>query len=206
MTPTAGMPSMDAVVTLVQDDAQTSSNAVTMNGETVVTVELSSMSPGPFLVRINAQGNGMADFSHTYDLSMSKESTPPSVTILDGFWNGDSYELSGFVNDPDGDQVTLSGMNGGYNWGTFQIQGNNWLGWGSGIPDADANELTITACDNWNQCTSVMHSAGETPGDSEPTPPAPTDSDDGGGGLPGFGLVVALGAIALAGIGQQRRE
>ena len=208
MTPTAGMPSMDAVVTLVQDDAQTSSNSVTMNGETVVTIDLSSMSPGPFMVRINAQGNGMADFSHTYDLSMSKESTPPSVTVSDGFWNGDSYELSGFVNDPDGDQVTLSGMNGGYNWGTFQIQGNNWLGWGSGIPDADANELTITACDNWNQCTSVMHSAGETPGDSDPNPPAPVDNggDDGGGGLPGFGLVAALGAIALAGIGQQRRE
>ena len=208
MTPTAGMPSMDAVVTLVQDDAQTSSNSVTMNGEAVVTVDLSSMSPGPFMVRINAQGNGMADFSHTYDLSMSKESTPPSVTVSDGFWNGDSYELSGFVNDPDGDQVTLSGMNGEYNWGTFQIQGNNWLGWGSGIPDADANELTITACDNWNQCTSVMHSAGETPGDSDPNPPAPVDNggDDGGGGLPGFGLVAALGAIALAGIGQQRRE
>jgi hypothetical protein len=199
---------MDAVVTLVQDDAQTSSNSVTMNGETVVTIDLSSMSPGPFTVRINAQGNGMADFSHTYDLSMSKESTPPSVTVSDGFWNGDSYELSGFVNDPDGDQVTLSGMNGEYNWGTFQIQGNNWLGWGSGIPDADANELTITACDNWNQCTSVMHSAGETPGDSDPNPPAPVDNggDDGGGGLPGFGLVAALGAIALAGIGQQRRE
>tara|TARA_B100001123_G_scaffold426146_1_gene539913 strand:- start:368 stop:994 length:627 start_codon:yes stop_codon:yes gene_type:complete len=208
MTPTSGMPSMDAVAILVQDDAQTSSNSVTMNGETTVTVDLSAMSPGPFMVRISAQGNGMSNFDHTYDLGMSKASSPPSVTVSDGFWNGDMYELSGFVNDPDGDPVTITGTNGGYDWGTFQVQGQNWVASGSGIPNADANELTITACDNWNQCTSIMHSAGETPGGNEPTPPTPTDTggDDGGGGLPGFGLFAALGAIALAGIGQQRRD
>ena len=83
MTPTAGMPSMTASVTLVQDDAQTSSNPVTMNGETVVTVDLSSMSPGPFMVKITAQGSGMADFSHTFNLGMSKASSPPSVTVTD---------------------------------------------------------------------------------------------------------------------------
>ena len=208
MTPTAGMPSMDAVAILVQEDAQTASNSVTMNGETTVTVDLSAMSPGPFMVRISAQGSGMSDFDHTFDLGMSKASSPPSVTVSDGFWNGEMYELSGFVNDPDGDPVTITGTNGGYNWGTFQVQGQNWLASGSGIPDADANELTITACDNWNQCTSVMHSAGETPGGSEPTPPTPADSggDEDSAGLPGFGLFAAFGAIALAGLGKQRRD
>ena len=29
---------------------------------------------------------------------------------------------------------------------------------------------------------------------------------DGGGGLPGFGMFAALGAIALAGLGHQRRD
>ena len=210
MTPTAGMPSMSAVVTLVQDDAQASSNPVTMNGETVVTADLSSMSPGPFMVKITAQGSGMADFSHTFNLGMSKASSPPSVTVTDGFWNGDSYEISGFVNDPDGDPVTITGMNGAYVWGTgtFQVQGNNWLASGSGIPDATANDLTITACDNWGQCASVTHAAGETPGASESTPDivSNNDEDDGGGGLPGFGMFAALGAIALAGLGHQRRD
>ena len=210
MTPTAGMPSMSAVVTLVQDDAQTSSNPVTMNGETVVTVDLSSMSPGPFMVKITVQGSGMADFSHTFNLGMSKASSPPSVTVTDGFWNGDSYEISGFVNDPDGDPVTITGMNGAYEWGTgtFQVQGNNWLASGSGIPNAAANDLTITACDNWGQCASVTHAAGETPGGSEsiPDPVSNNDGDDGGGGLPGFGIFAALGAIALAGLGHQRRD
>ena len=208
MTPTSGMPSMTAVVTLVQDDAQASSDSVTLNGETSVSVDLSALSPGPFMVRINAQGIGMADFSHAYDLGMTKASSPPSVTITDGFWNGDSYELSGFVNDPDGDPVTLAGTNDGYGWGTFTVSGNGWIASGAGVPGADTNELTITACDNWDQCSYVMHSAGETPGGNvpEPTPPANSGGEDGGGGLPGFGLFAALGAIALAGLGQRRRE
>ncbi|MDG1524571.1 MAG: hypothetical protein P8Q90_00665 [Candidatus Thalassarchaeaceae archaeon] len=210
MQGTSGAPEMQVVVTLVQEDAQVSSDSTTLasGGTSSVSVDLSSMSPGPFMVRINAQGAGMADFSHSYDLNMAKESSPPSVTVNDGFWNGESYEISGFVNDPDGDPVTISGMNGGYDWGTFQVQGNNWLASGPGIPEAATNDLTITVCDNWNQCSSVIHSAGETPGGNDPDPPAPVDSsnDDGGGGLPGFSLFAALGVIALAGLIHQRRE
>ena len=45
ITPTAGMPSMSAVVTLMQDDAQTSSNSVSLNGETTVNVDLQQCHP-----------------------------------------------------------------------------------------------------------------------------------------------------------------
>ena len=46
-------------------------------------------------------------------------------------------------------------------------------------------------------------------GNDEPITPPVNDGGDGnddGGGLPGFGLFAALGAIALAGLGQHRRE
>ena len=212
LTPTAGMPSMDAVIILVQDDAQTSSDPVVVTEETVVTVDLSTMSPGPFMVRINAQGSGMSSFSHTYDLSLSKESLPPVIMVSDGFWNGESYELSGFVNDPDGDPVTLTGTvtglgcDDGCGWGTVQAVGNNWIASGAGLPNSDSNAFTITACDSWNQCVSVTHDAGPTPSDDLVTPPPPPPPATDGGGLPGFSLFAALGAIALAGLGQHRRE
>ena len=77
---------MSAVVTLMQDDAQTSSNSVSLNGETTVNVDLSAMSPGPFMVRISATGTGMADFGHTFDLGTSKQSAAPSLTVAMGEW------------------------------------------------------------------------------------------------------------------------
>jgi hypothetical protein len=207
MTPTGGMPSMDAVVTLVQDDAQTSSSSVTMNGETVVSVDLSSMSPGPFMVRINTQGSGMADFAHTYDLGLSKASSPPIITISMGEWIGENYELTGNFNDPDGDQVTITATDNGNMWGTILTSGNQWMANGAGMPDSENNSMVLTACDSWNQCSSVTHEAGATPGGvEEPVTPPEKDSGPVGGGLPGFGLFAALGAIALAGLGQHRRE
>ena len=106
ITPTSGMPSMSAVVTLVQENAQTSSNSVSLNGETTVNVDLAAMSPGSFMVRISASGTGMADFTHTYDLGTSKQSVAPSLTVAMGEWIGENYELTGQFNDPDGDPVS----------------------------------------------------------------------------------------------------
>ena len=208
ITPTAGMPSMSAVVTLMQDDAQTSSNSVSLNGETTVNVDLSAMSPGPFMVRISATGSGMADFGHTFDLDASKQSAAPSLTVAIGEWIGENYELTGQFNDPDGDPVTIFATDNGNAWGTIQISGNQWMATGPGIPGAEANSIVLTACDNWGQCSTTTHEAGATPGGDEPDTPGPiVDSgSEEGGGLPGFGMFAALGAIALAGLGRRHQE
>ena len=205
ITPTSGMPSMSAVVTLVQENAQTSSNSVSLNGETTVTVDLAAMSPGSFMVRISASGTGMADFTHTYDLGTSKQSVAPSLTVAMGEWIGENYELTGQFNDPDGDPVTITATDNGNAWGTIQVSGNQWMATGPGIPGAMTNSIVLTACDNWGQCSTTTHEAGETPGASEPsTPSPPVDSgSEEGGGLPGFGMFAALGAIALAGLGRR---
>ncbi len=207
MTPTAGMPSMNAVVTLVQDDAQTSSDTVSLNGETTVSVDLDSMSPGPFMVRISATGSGMAGFEHTYDMGTSKGSSPPTISISSGDWVGENYDLTGYFNDPDGDPVTITATNNGNPWSNVDMAGNQWAIYGPGIPNAEANSIVLTACDSWGECASVTHEAGASPNNEPSTPPPTSDSSsEDGGGLPGFGLFAALGAIALAGLRQHRRD
>jgi MYXO-CTERM domain-containing protein len=213
MTPTAEMPSMNAVVTLVQDDAQTSSDSVSLNGETTVSVDLDSLSPGPFMVRISASGTGMADFAHTYDMGTSKESSPPTITVWESpesFWNeGDgTYFIKGQFADGDGDAVTISATNNGNVWGnTITPTGLTWEMENPGTPGADMNTIVLTICDSWGKCTSITHEAGATPSNEPSTPPPTSDSSsEDGGGLPGFGLFAALGAIALAGLRQHRRD
>tara|TARA_B100001996_G_scaffold255444_1_gene198500 strand:- start:191 stop:2131 length:1941 start_codon:yes stop_codon:yes gene_type:complete len=207
VTPTSGMPSMDVVVTLVQDNAQTSSLTTMVTSENTISVGMGELSPGPFMVKIQASGSGMASFSHTYDLSLAKESSPPTITIAMGEWIDENYELTGQFSDPDGDSVVITATNNGNNWGSIQTSGNQWLANGPGIPGADANTIVFTACDSWNQCTTLSHDAGETPGGSntESTPVQPIEEKE-GGGLPGFGIFAALGAIALAGIGRKPRD
>ena len=211
MTPTTGMPSMDAVVTLVQDNAQTSSNSVSLNGETTVNVDLSALSPGPFMVRISATGEGMAGFAHTYDLGVSKSSAAPTMEVWgdpDSFWDGEDYFIKGPWYDSDGDSVTISATNNDNVWGdVITPTGQTWQMENSGIPGASTNTIILTICDTWGECTSVTHEAGATPSNEPSTPPPTSDSSsEEGGGLPGFGMFAALGAIALAGLGRRHQE
>jgi MYXO-CTERM domain-containing protein len=205
LTATDGMGAMEATITLTQTDSQTS-ELVTLDGSTEVGVDLSSLSPGPFLVHIQATTEGMAAFGHSYDLGISKASSPPVLTLLDSFWDGESYEMNGQFNDPDGDFVTITATNDDNDWGTFQTSGNGWVGTGAGIPDATSNPVILTACDSWGQCSSIEHEAGATPGGTATGPVDDDSSDSGGGGLPGFGLLAAIGAVALAGLRIRRRE
>jgi hypothetical protein len=207
LTPTAGMPSMETIVTLTQSDAQMSSNTVTLTDETTVSISLSSMSAGPFLVRIAASGSGMASHGHTYDLDLSKDSSPPTISISSFEWIDSDHEMTGMFSDPDGDSVTITATDNGLAWGTVITSGNQWMASGAGIPGALANQIILTACDSWGECTTLTHEAGATPaGNSQSDNPSPSpEPKQEGGGLPGFGILAALGAIALAGLKRNRR-
>ena len=199
VTPTTGMPSMNTVVTLVQDDSQTSSDSVSVDSETVVSVDLASMSPGPFAVRINSGGTGMADFSHTYNLGMSKASAAPSITIVSHEWIGENYEITGQFSDPDGDPVTITATNNGNPWATILTSGNQWMANGAGIPDSETNSTILTACDSWNQCSDLSHEAGASPASgADETVTKPPVSDSGGSdGLAIAGFVIAIVALLI---------
>jgi len=207
LTPTGGMPEMTAVITLRQDDGEVSSSATTVSGVTLVTVDIAGLSPGPFSVVVAATGNGMVDFNHAYNLGLNKDSQPPIITVQAGEWSGDMLELSGQFSDPDGDSVTISATISGYSWGTVNIVGNQWTITGSEVPGVTTHLVQVEACDEWGGCVTETHDAG-MPSEDDPdqTPDLPGPKQDDGGGLPGFGIFAALGAIALAGVAIRRPD
>ncbi len=206
LTPTAGMPEMTAVITLRQDDGEVSSPATTVSGQTSVTVDIAGLSPGPFSVVVAASGAGMRDFSHSYELSLSKDTQPPVINVQAGEWTDDLLELNGQFSDPDGDSVTISATISGYSWGTVSITGNQWAITGSEVPGVTTHLVQVEACDQWGGCTTVAHDAGMPPEEEEEQPTIPGPGKDEGGGLPGFGIFAALGAIALAGVAIRRPD
>ena len=135
---------------------------------------------------------------------MSKESSPPSISIVNYEWIGENYEITGQFSDPDGDPVTISATNTNennesYGWGTIQTSGNQWMATGAGIPNAEANSIVLTACDNWNQCSSQSHEAGATPGgqDDDPVNPPVSDSEGSNDGLAVAGFIIAIVALVI---------
>ena len=152
----------------------------------------------------------MSTFAHTYDLSMDKASSPPSISISLYEWVEDDFEIRGNFNDPDGDSVTITATNNQNSWGSPVVSGNTWYVKGPGFASPSPNVIIVTACDSWGQCESVEHNAGQmaaTAADGNSgndNTGSDDDSDD--SGLPGFGLLAALGAFALAGLRASRRD
>jgi len=207
LVPTTDMPAMEVTVTLTQTDVQYSAAPVTLNAEKMVELSLDSMSPGPMMVHISATGNGMSTFMHTYDLSIDKISSPPSISITLFEWIEDDFQIRGYFNDPDGDSVTITATNNQIPWSEVDVTGNEWMFTGPGLAGASTNLIEITTCDTWGKCSSVQHEAGATPATVvDNTPPPKDDDDDDDSGLPGFGLLAALGAFALAGLRASRRD
>ena len=207
-TPTEGMPSFqDLVVTLVQDDAQKDMSFRLGDEAGSVSMSLDEMSAGPFAVHVAATAPGVTNFGHTYDLGLSKSSAPPALTVSSGEWIDADFEITGMFSDPDGDSVSITATNNGLDWGTVLVSGNQWMANGAGIPDAEENEIVFTACDTWGACSELTHLAGATPGGGGPTTPPPVVKPPAEeGGLPGFGVLAALGAILLAGLGRRRED
>lgn len=178
---------------------------------------LNGLSPGAFSVELFATANGMLDWTASFDLGLSKASTPPTISLSltlsgeNGSWDssGYSYTMSGTFNEPDGEDVSFSVEVCGYTSTAVDQMGSNWDSTVSvaGCSDHSKYDINITATDASGTSASLL---------VEALPPSGDETVGGGGGgggansegggLPFPGIGITLIGLAFAALTFRRRQ
>jgi hypothetical protein len=154
-----------------------------------------------------------------YDLGITKESSPPLISISDSMWDGSQWSMQGQYSDPDGESVSFTMRVDGSAAGSVSVSGNSWSTplidfslWESG-----EHTVEIEGCDTSNKCSvtsqvvnnSILFEVVEP--DCEALTcgcdPGLCDEDAGGIGglLPASGVVsVLLASVAAIMYGRRR--
>ena len=202
---------MEVTVTMFQEDAMASGTGSLTGGIADISVDTGSLSPGIVSVRISATAIGMTDFSHTYDLVLTKESQPPIISVSSVEWDGGQWQVSGTFSDPDGEEVTFVIDIDGANGGQITTSGNTWSSNSINFEIMGEGEfiVTVTACDSSNVCTAITETVDTSDlfNDQTITPPPTIVSDTTSeGGLPAPGIAFTVLSIIGALMYTRRRE
>ena len=208
--------SLSVSLTPVQGDssAQTSTAAGPAT-ESVISTDISVMSPGPVLFDAIVSGEEFQDWTFTLDLGISKQSRAPQISISktrsgdNGTWDDEGYQYSmtGTIFDADGDETSISIEVCGYKT-NINPEGTTWSSDVSvvGCTSHDEYVVTLTATDEWDKSSVIVVNVPAPDEDNSPaTPSAPTSSSSDEGGLPAPGLLATLGMLAIAGIWMRRK-
>ena len=202
LSPTSDWPDLTVEVGLVQDGQSLPTSSVTFTGE--VTLDLVSFNtvPGPVQVWVSVQGTDVYSMEHVYELGLTKESSPPLLTITSTEWDGSEWSMQGQYSDPDGEAVTFTMAIDGSATGSVSSSGNTWSTPRINFELWDEGEhvVTIEGCDASSKCSSVSQTVNNSHLFDEPEPnPLPTTVDDGGSGLlPAAGLPALIIAVVGA--------
>lgn len=211
LTPSSSSPTMDVTVTLFQENAIATGTGSLSGSVTDISVDTGSLSPGDIHVRVMATASGMTDFVHTYDIVLTKDSLPPTITVSSAEWDGSQWQVSGTFSDPDGEDVTFTIEIDGQNGGQITTSGNMWSSesinfeiWGEGV-----FTVTVNACDVSNECTTITETVDTSFlfDDQTITPPAivPSETTE-SEGLPAPGIAFTVLSIIGALMYTKRRE
>jgi hypothetical protein len=121
-----------------------------------VIIQPQGVVPGPVNIWVEVVV-GQSSFQQTFDLGIVKESSPPSLTIGSGVFDGPLWRVGGQFSDPDGEPVTFTIEIDGVDAGAIEVNGNSWESeWIdlSGFINGFI-EIEVTGCDQSGKCTTT---------------------------------------------------
>ena len=157
LTPTGGWPELQVEVSLTQSSSSQASGITSLSDETTILVPSSDMVPGEVWVEVSVQGDSTYPMTGVYDLGITKESSPPLVTVSDTGWDGSQWSMQGQYSDPDGESVSFTMRIDGSAAGSVSVSGNSWSTPGIDFSLWESGEHTveIEGCDTSNKCTTI---------------------------------------------------
>ena len=201
ITPTSQWPALQLDLALIQDGQASTPTSITFEEEVVVDLAASNMVPGEVDVWVRIQGSSnVYTMEHIYDIDLTKESSPPMLTITNSDWDGAEWSMQGQYSDPDGEEVSFSMTIAGSNTGSVSSTGNSWSTpaidfrlWSEG-----EHVVSVEGCDSSGKCSEVFQTVNNSHlFEVEEVVPPPSE-EEGGGLLPAAGLPMVLVAVVVA--------
>ena len=201
ITPTSQWPALQLDLALIQDGQASTPTSITFEEEVVVDLAASNMVPGEVDVWVRIQGSSnVYIMEHIYDIDLTKESSPPMLTITNSDWDGAEWSMQGQYSDPDGEEVSFSMTIAGSNTGSVSSTGNSWSTpaidfrlWSEG-----EHVVSVEGCDSSGKCSEVFQTVNNSHlFEVEEVVPPPSE-EEGGGLLPAAGLPMVLVAVVVA--------
>ena len=201
ITPTSQWPALQLDLALIQDGQASTPTSITFEEEIVVDLTASHMVPGEVDVWIRIQGSSnVYSMEHIYDIDLTKESSPPILTITNSDWDGAEWSMHGQYSDPDGEDVSFSLSIDGSNTGSVSSTGNSWSTPGIDFRLWSEGEHVVggEGCDSSGKCSEVFQTVNNSHlFEVEEIVPPPSEEED-GGLLPAAGLPLVLVAVVAA--------
>ncbi len=201
ITPTSQWPALQLDLALIQDGQASTPTSITFEEEVVVDLAASNMVPGDVDVWVRIQGSSnVYTMENIYDIDLTKESSPPMLTITNSDWDGAEWSMQGQYSDPDGEEVSFSMTVAGSNTGSVSSTGNSWSTpaidfrlWSEG-----EHVVSVEGCDSSGKCSEVFQTVNNSHlFEVEEVVPPPSEEED-GGLLPAAGLPMVLVAVVAA--------
>ena len=201
ITPTSQWPALQLDLALIQNGQASTPTSITFEEEVVVDLAASNMVPGEVDVWVRIQGSSnVYIMEHIYDIDLTKESSPPMLTITNSDWDGAEWSMQGQYSDPDGEEVSFSMTIAGSNTGSVSSTGNSWSTpaidfrlWSEG-----EHLVSVEGCDSSGKCSEVFQTVNNSHlFEVEEVVPPPSE-EEGGGLLPAAGLPMVLVAVVAA--------
>jgi hypothetical protein len=206
-----GWPELTLEYSFTQNQNINSATIGTTNimSDTTLMVESTGIIPGGVNLWIRAYGENVYSVDKLFNLDITKESSPPMISVSEYGWEVDTWKAQGQFSDPDGEEVLFSLAIDDLSAGSVSVSGDSWSTpiINFGVWDEGIHEVKITGCDISLKCNEVVLMVNNTHlfEEQNPTLPPPGSNED-NGFLPGSGVVLTILSLTIGLIYSTRRD
>jgi hypothetical protein len=183
--------------------------SLTISSDETILISSNGMIPGPVDLWIGINGNEIYPTEKIFSLGITKESSPPIISITEYGWEIDIWQAQGQFSDPDGEDVQFYLSMDGLSAGSISVSGDSWSTpmINFGLWDEGEYEIKIIGCDTSSKCNEVLLTVNNTHlFESDLLEPVDTVDDSETGLLPGFTMILTLMSLTIGLIYSTRRD